>query len=308
MRRDQRAVRHAAVIALQEILERQLPVGLRRVLDASANLEASRAVALAKSAYAPDIRFEIGWLFVEREVQEDEAFGSPHVARPQAVFRELEIIRHPVRRDQTPVDIVRPRVIRTTENGRVPCRVELFHGKARVVRRWLVGVAAQARPAMTAHVVVRLHLRRLVAEHDHAFTTTVCEHEVIAWLWDAALVVRYQPEVVADVLLVLDVALFIDVILGRDGVAFTPGRALGRRRAGSTRRILRLLGARFLSVRDLRDRRLRDECRRKRSSGTRCDGCLCKIASAHLLTHGVLLVARGLTCPPCLRADLEHAL
>src|SRR5262245_32439771 len=146
---------------------------------------------------------------------------------------------------------------------------------------------------MTAHVVVGLHLGRLVAQNNHAFTATECEREVVARFWDAALMVRDQPEVVAHVLLVLRLAPFIDVVLRRNGVAFVPGRSAGRRRVLLSRPTLRLLGTCFLSVRNLRNRRLRNESAGNGSSGSRYDGSLCKIASAHLLTHSVLLVVRS---------------
>ena len=157
----------------------------------------------------------------------------------QPVHRHVEIGRHAVRRrDETAVEIVGPRVVRTTEHLRVSARPELFDREPRIFRRRVLIVTAQSRSAVTAHVVVRLDGAGSVAEDDDAVAAAVREHEIVAGLRDTSLVVGEQPEMRGDEPFIGEVMFFVDVVLRRNRGPLAPPFD-DRRRARSLRLAVR---------------------------------------------------------------------
>ena len=87
--RERSGVRMLAVIALPEVLERQLPVGLRRIGFSRRHLEARRPVLLADRPPVGHEGVEVRRILA-RQADEDEPLDRPHVARVQPQLRRIE--------------------------------------------------------------------------------------------------------------------------------------------------------------------------------------------------------------------------
>ncbi len=239
-------VRRSAVVALAEVLDRQLPVRLGRVLSSRHRLQLRRPVLLTRrSPIAYERRRNRAASCCDRLTKmKPSTVRTWQGCRP--FCRGVEIRRHAVRgRDQAPGQIVGPRMIRAAKNRRVAVRPQLNDREPGI--GWLavcarfrgvdaVGpVLAQARPAMPADVVKRLHCPGLVAEDDDAVAAAVFEHEVVARLGDPVLVIGHQPEMVGDEPLVVQVVLFLEVVLRRNRGAFPPSARVHRGLTGVRR-------------------------------------------------------------------------
>ena len=157
----------------------------------------------------------------------------------EPVLRGVEIGGHSVGSHQAPVEVVAPGVIGAPEDRRAAARRQLLDREPGILRCRVIIVPAQARSAMPADVVVRLHRTRSVAEHDHALAAAVLEHEVVAGIRDAAFVIGHQPQMVADEPLVGEIVFLVDVILRRNGVPLAPPARIGHgRRLRSAGRVL----------------------------------------------------------------------
>ena len=130
-------------------------------------------------------------------------------------------------------------MVGAAEHLRVPVRPLLDHREtgidrlpvgARFGREDLVHIMqAQARAAMAADVVVRLHRARLIADDDDAVAMAVLEDEVVAGLRNPVFVIGHQPELLGDEPFVVDKVLLIDVVGGGNRGAFAPPAGIGLR-------------------------------------------------------------------------------
>jgi hypothetical protein len=229
-------VRGTAVIALEEVFDRQLPVRLDRIEAPGANFEPGEAVLAGHVAEVLQLGVEAGRLLGARQIDEDVPLDDLDVTRYEAVHGRIEITRHPVRLDQLPIQVVGPPVIRAAEQGRVAARAQLADRETGIPRPRVVAVPAESRAAMTADVVKRLDGSLVVPDEDDVLAPAELEHEVVAGFGDATDVIDHQPQAVRDVTLVLHVAPRIEVVLRRDGGSLAPvGCALPGDRVPSRR-------------------------------------------------------------------------
>ena len=196
VRGDQRSVRRPAVIALLEVLEHQLPVGLGRGAGARDNLQVGGAVLLGHRREALDDRVEVGRLARATRLTK---MNPSAVLTWRAAARSSTCRNRPASRwapRSAPRSDRRSR--RGTGSGTPACcrsTPSCLTERRAIFRRRIVVVPAHARAAMTADVVESLHLAGLVAQDDDAVAAAVLEDEVVAGLGDAALVIGHQPEV-----------------------------------------------------------------------------------------------------------------
>ena len=242
-------VRGAAVIALAEVLDHQLPVAFVRDRPARRDFQVRRLVFLQRRREIPDPRVEVRRVVRERD--EDEPAQHLQGHRVQPVLRLIEAVRCARRQvGQRPVRAVGPRVIRAAEHRRVAARSQLHHREIRMgrlavllrSRRQQLVADAHPRPAMAAHVVERLHLVVLVADDDDAVAAPVLVGEVVARLRDAAVMVDHEPEMVLQELLVVRIVFLVDVILLGNRRPLDPPIRIGRFRLAGRRQRVRQHG------------------------------------------------------------------
>ena len=82
---------------------------------------------------------------------------------------------------------------------------------------------------MPADVMKRLYFAGLVAQDNDAVPSAKLEHEVVARVPNAIVMIDHEPEVLAEMLLVLGVDCIIDVVFDGNGLPFRPSICIATR-------------------------------------------------------------------------------
>ena len=109
-------MRGDAVIAFEEILDHQLPVGIGRVAAGVGDAGGVDALVRKDRSHIAKGRIEIS-RFALAHVDEDQPVEHPDVAGEQAILGLVEIFRHQPRRDEPPVEAKGPGVVRAHQPG-----------------------------------------------------------------------------------------------------------------------------------------------------------------------------------------------
>ncbi len=148
-----------AMVALDIVLDRQLPVGLEGIHLAMRHLGLAPAVLAGAGAQRLLDRVEIEWLFGKRD--EHQPGGDPHMEFLQPMLGAVEILRHQTRGAQRAVVGIGPGVVGAHEH----LRVALLLG-------------ADLGAAMAAYVEHRMHGPVRRARQNHRLVAEVEQFEI----------------------------------------------------------------------------------------------------------------------------------
>ncbi len=162
-----------AVVALQEVLQGELPVAVRRVAGDVGDLAARRAVQAQVGGHRLERSVEVRRRVAQAD--EDQAFRHTHLTAVQPELRGVEVGADVPPGDQLTVQVVRPSVVVADE--------------ALVVA---AGLLADSGAAMPADVEERVHRALLASNHDDGFAGDL-EQEVISDLGDSGNVIDQEP-------------------------------------------------------------------------------------------------------------------
>ena len=111
-------MRGDAVIAFEEILDHQLPVGIGRIAAGMGDPGIAEPVIIEDRTHIAKGRVEIDRLAFA-QIDKDQPVEYPDVARKQAVLAFVEVLRHQPRCDQFAIQAEGPGVVGADQPGRV---------------------------------------------------------------------------------------------------------------------------------------------------------------------------------------------
>jgi hypothetical protein len=162
------------MIAFEEILDDQLPIGGGGIASGMGDAGGIKAVIVEDRAYIPKGRVEIDRL-VLAHVDKDQAVEHPDMARKKAVFRLVEILRHKARGKKLAIQTEGPRMV-GAHQPRCVAAVRLTNGRS----------------AMAADVEKGADAVGIFADDDDLFGPDT-EQEIIALVRNAGDMPGQQP-------------------------------------------------------------------------------------------------------------------